>query len=591
MGVIDDIVSFITGVIDDWADSFYRDSFGNSGTLTRGAQKRVFESENPRQQFQKEVQEGNTRNLGSKEPDRIADLLGELPESLEQAIVNEFDPEQVRDLSQVNEEITNAEGAAVAETAGAIGTMVAIEALSAGQIDTHGAAISQVLGFLALEDLLGLELQAVVEEGVMPSLEAQTGKQYRTQFVNLNDAVEYALRQKESDTDWLHASGAGGDTTEVVGSNEPVNPENLLEEWGIRDDQLRLLELTAMSVPEPEELFEELPQYGVVPSDEAVEKVLNLSGFPEQLKDEFLRLNSNIPRSADLWEQRTTSGDLVKELDTLVLDGELTPEAAMALLPDELDESRPALRERWRLMTGLPSSSPTRSQVESSFNWGLIGREEFEARLADVDVSPEKYPDIVDEIVLDAAGGDMQKALAFGLMDEQTYSDRLASAGMSDEAIAELAAGASDTKLARRLLSEKAPAGGRPVGSISGIGESRAAGLVAVGIETIADLAAADIQTVSDGAQVSNTEATKFINQARARMDQDPLSAPVTDEEGPRIEDLSTVNDAEASLLRQEGFDDVAAVADADPSVVAEILSIREQTAREIVAQATELTS
>lgn len=523
----------------------------------------------------------------------VDDLAGFLVDTVEEFVL--ADLTQAGELTPDNVEGVNdaAEGNAVLALTSVIALAGFIETISAGQIDETTGQITQALAGLGIDDVTGAELTARYQEGVLPALEAKMAKEHVPQFVALQDAHEFALRQKESDTGYLHGSTAPEETVDKVGSVDPVNPENLLEEWGIRPDQLPILEEVGMNIPEIEELVESPVQFGVVPTEQETNDVIDRSGLPESTKDLFRRTMQQAPRSADLWEQRTTGDELVTQLDELVMAGEISPADAVGFLPGELEEAYPALEDRWELLAAVPEKAPTRSQIEASFTAGLTDLATFQQRLARVDIDPGEYPDVVDEVILGDIDGGLQEAFAVGRITEGQYGDLMDRVNLPAEAQETLISGGDLSDVTEKRLTDQADPASQPVASIPGVGSSRAAGLRAVGIETVADLAGADVAVVTEAAQVSVIQAVTFINTARTRTGQDPLQPPQEAREavGFQLEDLATINDAEAALLRQEGLADIQAVAESTPEELAFILGIGEQTAREIIAQATQETS
>jgi hypothetical protein len=359
-----------------------------------------------------------------------------------------------------------------------------------------------------------MELDARVEEGVMPALQARMSKEHRAKFVSLQDAVEYALRNKESDEGWLQGETAPQDTVEKVGSDEPINPSNLVEEWGIRDDQLDILERVSLDAPEIEELVESPVQFGVVPSPEETEKVLQISGLPEDAKNLFRRTIEAAPDAADLWEQRTRTGDLVGELDSLVRDGTLSPDEAMSLLPETLDDARPALRDRFELLAAVPAGTPSQTDFETAWGFGFIDTQTLEDQLDASEYPTDRFPAVVNGLIIDEIDGDLQEALGLGLIDEGTYGQLMDRLGLDAETQQALIAGEDLSDVADPRLEQAGAAEARPVAAIPGIGQSRSTALQAVGIETLADLAAADVGNVAEAAQVSPETAQGFIDLA-----------------------------------------------------------------------------
>jgi hypothetical protein len=437
-----------------------------------------------------------------------------LVEFIEEVILSDLEDEGELTPESALRAANQTEGAAVGVIFALAAAGTALEAISLGQIDEHQEYITQALAGLGVDDVTGMELDARVEEGVMPALQARMSKEHRAKFVSLQDAVEYALRNKETDEGWLQGETAPQDTVDKVGSDEPINPSNLVEEWGIRDDQLEILERVSLDAPEIEELVESPVQFGVVPSPDETEKVLQISGLPEEAKDLFRRTIEAAPDAADLWEQRTRTGDLVGELDSLVRDGTLSPDEAMSLLPDTLDEARPALRDRFELLAAVPAGTPSQTDFETAWGFGFIDTQTLEDQLDRSEFPTDRFPAVVNGLIADEIDGDLQQAFGLGLISPGRYGELMDRLGLDSETQQALVAGQDLSDVADRRLKQAGAPEARPVAAIPGIGESRATALQAVGIETLADLAAASVDDVAQAAQVSPETAREFIQVA-----------------------------------------------------------------------------
>jgi hypothetical protein len=448
----------------------------------------------------------------------VENIFGGTFNSFEDAILDELEGEDLTDLTEIEDNINDAEGVAIGEALGVISGTLAIELLGGTQMESHQMELSQIMSFLALEDLLGIRSQVVAEQAVLPSLEAQVGKQNRTQFVDLPDAVEYALRNKESDTGWLQASTAPQDTVDTIGSNNQLSQENLLEEWGVRDDQLEILERVSLNAPEFEEILETPLQLGVPPTEEAIDEAIQLSGLPDSIAELFREAAANAEQSADMWEQKTVTDELVGEYDTLARDGEISPGDAVADMPEQVDPALASLENRWNLLADVPRGSPTRSMMEGSFASGYTDLETLRDRLERLEYDVGSYEDVLKKQVLDELDGDLQQAVALGQLSEAQYTDYAEFAGLDDETVELLLQGQSLSDIKTSRLAEQADPSSRTVGTLVGIGESRARALAGVGIETVADLAGADVETVAETAQVSPETAQQFIDQAQQRI-------------------------------------------------------------------------
>ena len=445
----------------------------------------------------------------------VTRFLSDVVESVETDLTQEFRGDGYLTPDGIEDRINAAEADAVSYALANITASLGIELAGLTQLESHQFGLSQITSFLALEDIVGKELAMYTEKGVNPALEAKVAKETRSEFVSLQDAVEYGLRKKPADQGYLRAGGAADAAVDKIGSTNPVNAENLLEEWGIRDDQLPILEEVSIAALEPEELIEEPVQFGVIPPRDVVQDELDRSGIAEGTKDLYMEVVDAMPRSADLWEQRTTTEALIGEIDTLVDDGELTPAQARLQLPDEADEAADALEDRWEGLDDLPNKAPTRSQLETWFGWGLINRNSLVAGLRNVDVDPEEYPAVVGENILDEIDGDLRTALGVGLIDENYYSRLARTVGLDQDAIRQLLGGQDLDDIGKERASEEIPLAERPTTAVIDVGTSRSAALSGAGIDNIGDLAAADVGTVADAAALTETAAETLISRAQ----------------------------------------------------------------------------
>lgn len=443
--------------------------------------------------------------------DEVAAALVDL---VEEAVLSNLEDTGEITPENVEETADQTEGAAVAVLAGLGLAGSAVEAASLGQIDQQQEYITQALAGLGVNDVTGTELEARLQEGIKPAQEARAAKEHRAQFVNLQDAVELALRNKQADQGYLTPENAPPRVQQLIGSNDPVNPNNLVEEWGLRDDQLPILEEVALESMEFEELIETPAELGLVVPEDVLELVLDLAGYPEELKDFLRQVPDEIPRSNRAWEERTAVEPLVAELEPLVRRGEVSPAAARELLPEEVDVAAGALEDRFENLQEVPTPPPNRSQVESSFSRGYSDLETLLERLDRLEYDTERYSGVWKAAVLDQLDGDLQEALALGLVSTNEFTNLCQEVGLDQAATNALLRGETLSDITKRRLQEDQDQGAAPVGAIQGIGEARATSLQTIGVETVEDLAAADPEEVADVAQVSPETARDFIDLA-----------------------------------------------------------------------------
>jgi len=426
----------------------------------------------------------------------VTAFLGDVTEQIETDLTEEFRQGDYIEPDGVEDRVNAAEADAVSYAIGNIVSSLVIELAGLTQLESHQFGLAQITSFLALEDLVGSELAMYMEKGVNPALEARVARETRSEYASLQDAIEQQLRNKEDDEGWLTGIGT----------------------YGIRPDNVPILEEVAIGEIEPEELIEEPVQFGVIPDRSTVEAELDRAGLAEDAKDLYLEVVDAMPRSADLWEQRTATEPVVSELDKLVNDGEVSPAEASNYVPAEAEDASQALQDRWRNVEQLPNEAPTRSQLESWFGWGLINRRSLYEGLERTDVDPEKYPAIMGENILSELDGDLRTALGLGLIDENYFSSLAKSVGLEQDVVRDVMAGDDLDDIAIEKASEDIPLSERPTTAVIDIGTSRAAALSGEDIETVGDLAQADVQVVAEAAAFTDESARTIISRAQSMV-------------------------------------------------------------------------
>jgi len=369
----------------------------------------------------------------------------------------------------------------------------AVEAASLGQVDKQTEYITQALAGLGVADVTGLELEARISEGIKPALEAKVNSEHRAKFADLQDVVEADLRTKDSDSDYIRD----------------------ISTYGIRPDQLDILEEVALNAMEFEELIETPAELGLVVPDSVLNAELDRSGYSEATKDFLRQVNTEIDRSNRVWQEKTAVDPVVSRLDQLVESGELSPAEATALLPAGADTARAALNDRYNNIQGLSQGKPTRSQLEGSFARGYSDLDELRERLEAAEYDADTYDGVVKATVLDELDGDLQEAVALGLVSENTFSNLCGFVGLDEDATQALLSGQSFSDITTRRLQEQQSADELPTSAVQGIGEGRAQALSFEDIDTLADLAAAAVETVADATNVSEQTAEGWISVAQ----------------------------------------------------------------------------
>lgn len=426
----------------------------------------------------------------------ITDFLGEVTETIESDLTDEISKGDYLKPDNVEGRVNAAESDAISYAVGNILSSLAIELAGLTQLESHQFGLAQITSFLALEDLVGSELEMYMEKGAKPALEAKVARETRSEFASLQDAIEQQLRNKNQDERWLTNIGT----------------------YGIRPDNVPILEEVAIGEIEPEELIEEPVQFGVIPERETVKAELDRAGLAEDAKDLYLEVVDAMPRSADLWEQRTATEPVVSELDKLVSDGEVTPSEAANYVPPEAEDATQALNDRWQNIDNLPNKAPTRSQLESWFGRGLINRSTLFEGLERTDVDPNEYPAVMGDAILSELDGDLRTALGLGLIDENYFSSLAKSVGLEQDVVRDVMAGDDLDDIAIEKASEDIPLSDRPTTAVIDIGTSRAAALSGAGIDSVGDLARADVGTVAEAAAFSDEAAETIINRAESMV-------------------------------------------------------------------------
>jgi hypothetical protein len=456
--------------------------------------------------------------------DKLAQLLNDVDpasEGTEQIVevISEFVVADLQDAQDIKLEDVEAltedvEGNAVTSiiSLGLAGS--ALEASTLGQVDKQQEFLMQATSALALDDVTGTELRVRLEEGLLPAAQAKYGSEHRAKFADLQDAVEIALRNKTGDSGYLDGSELPDEVVKKLQSDDPVNPDNLIETYGIRDDQLTILEEAAIRSLEPEELIETPAEAGIVPDDGLLEEELDRAGISEGAKELFEETVQEIPKTTRVYEERIRAEELVNQLDELVAAEELTPDEAVGRLGFLREETRDELRTRFQDLRDLPSGPPTRSQVESGFQNGLIGIDRFTSLLETVDVDPAEHPYVVQEAILSELDGDLRQAVGLGLLGQGAYTELAQTAGLDGEDISRLLEGDDLDDIAEDNLQGQVAAGTLDVDTVSGIGEVRSTLLEEAGIGTVGALANASPSRVATVANVSEDTAADFISSA-----------------------------------------------------------------------------
>jgi hypothetical protein len=444
----------------------------------------------------------------------LDELSGNLVDVVEEFIIADLEDQGEITPGDVESLVDNVEGSAVGILLALGFSGTAIESASLGQVDQQQEYLMQLVTALQLDQVSGTELQARFNEGVEPALTAKVTAEHRAKFVDLQDAVEYALRNKQADNDYLSGSELPDDIASDLRPDEPVTEDNLIEQYGIRDDQLHILEEVAIREMEPEELLETPTEAGVFVDPELLQEEMDRTGVSEQVKDVFTRTAERLPRTTRAYEERPVAEAGVAQLDQLVSAGEVSPDQAIEILPDLNEKTIEELRARFELISGLPNGSPTRSQVEGGFTTGLIGLQRFTDLVDQVDVDPEAHPYVLQKAILSELDGDLRRAVGLGLIDEGQYVEYAEVVGLEQSIIDRLLQGEDLGDIADSRLAQRQQQGNLSVDTISGIGESRRQTLEVVGLDTVSAVADSSPDEITSVLDVAESTAEGFISRA-----------------------------------------------------------------------------
>jgi hypothetical protein len=436
--------------------------------------------------------------VSEETPEALLQVLGELPEESQELILEPLKPANVERGRNLREQLQESEGAAVGQAGTVLGATLGLESATGGQLESQQFIVSQFLTFLALEDVLGKELEVSVAEGVQPLLEQEINSEYRSKQADLADVVEKQLREKDSDSDYLSGLGT----------------------YGVKPEDVSTLEAAAISEIEPEELIETPAEAGVLVDEETLDEELDRAGISEGAKDVFRETVEQLPRTTRLFEEQTTAEELVRLLDQQVQSGETTPAEATQALPDDVAQARDALRDRFDLLESNARDPPTDADTLGHLSRGIIGLQTAADELSGPGRTDSEVTRLLIEEVLSELDGDLRTALGLGQIDEAAFTELASVAGLDQAAVDSLLGGEDLDDIALRRLQDSSDPTGQSVEAILGIGPARGSALSAQGIETVGDLAQADPERVAELAQVTVDTARGFVEAARSRTQQ-----------------------------------------------------------------------
>jgi hypothetical protein len=405
--------------------------------------------------------------------------------------VGEVDPENVEVLTD------QVEGASVAALLGLGFAGTAIESSSLGQVDQQQEYLMQLVTALQLDDITGIELDAIGGEVIGPALKEKVREEHPAKKPAFEDAIEMWSRRKIDEAEALDQARKAGQRS---GFDDYWRE---LKETPIRGNVAR--QLAREGVEKPEGFREELERSGV--SDRMVE------AFAE-MYDKSLETGQNLRRNEF---KREVLSVILQRVQT----GEISVDEAIGLLED-LDAPEPfkeSAREVLPVVRDLPSETPRSSDIETAFTTGLIGLQSFVDREAQVGVDVREHPYVLQEAILSELDDDLRTAAGLGLITEGQYLEYVDVAGLDRGVGRRLLRGDGLDEIADERLTQAADAGTLPVDTVEGIGSARRSALEAGGIESVAQLAAADPAKITSVADVGESTAQTFVERAQVLVE------------------------------------------------------------------------
>jgi hypothetical protein len=472
--------------------------------------------------------------------DAIESLVGELPEESQELILEGVNPERIEAGEDPREALQEAEGAATSQAITAIAAVVGLEAAGLGQLDNQELIVTELLSFVALEDVLGTEIEATFQEGVNPALKQQVHSEYRSKQADFKDFTEAAVRSK--------GFGTGPEPTE---GDIPEGLQDLLPEedldylpdpdtYGTIPEQTSLYELVGLEAREPEELIEEPVQYGLHVPRRAIEATTNLAGMPKLEKEVFKSIPDKTPKTENIIQEYIRLTEVNFRLREAVQNGGLSPGVARQIIQPELDdlitnavpedllreEDRTAeevaeeagdeLERNFQLLSSIPEDPPSVSQLQAYLEKGIIDTSAYIALYDRFGYRTAERDRSLREAVIDKGADAVVNQRRLGRIENDA------------EAFLQLALIGFDRQQSQALLSgtdpenvqeqEEASARAQAIESLStvpNIGETRASQLFRAGVENIAQLAEEDQTTVGQATDLNAQQARDVIDAAQ----------------------------------------------------------------------------
>lgn len=469
--------------------------------------------------------------------DGFTDIIEELILATPQ-VVGQITPENVE---QVQDDV---ETNAVTVSLAGVAANLLVEVSGLTQVESHQFVVSQIVSAVALDGIIGREVQARVEEGIDPALKQKVHAEHRSKQADFIDFTEANVRTKRFGG---KVEPRTGDIPQ--GMVDLLHPDDLgymadPDTYGTIPDQTPLYELDALEVSEPEEIIEEPIQYGIPVPKRPVEQITELSGRPEDVKAIYREVIEQLPKSENLIRDYIRLTEFTFELRQALRDGRADPQAALKVVEPELrdlisnalpadryrEEDRTAeetvdqlageLGRNFALIDSLPDELPSDGDLQAWFEKGVIDSKRFERLYKRFGPQDQYFEEYLRESAVDQGPESVQRQF---LLDRITASEarlRLGLIGFTSGEAAEILSGTPPESILTNRQENVSEAVGVPLAALPEIGDQRASLLRSVGIQTVADVANASVETLTANTTMSDDEAQTAINAAQQVVQQ-----------------------------------------------------------------------
>jgi len=465
-----------------------------------------------------------------------ADILVDL---LEEFILVPIEEQGELEPDEIEDALDELEGNAAAVLLGVVGLTILIEISSGGFIDEVPAEVFAAVSSLGFDEVTGRELDARLQEGIDPALKQKVHRESRSKQADFQDFTEANLRLKGVDGRIETRGGEIPAEVEALFDDRDLDHLPDLDTYGTIPAQRPLYDLTSLAHLEPEEILEEAPQKGIVPSAPAMDQAMLLSGLPEDVKEVFRDSREQVPQTEGLVQESLLVGDVLFSVDQKVIDGALTPDQATKFMEPSIrlfvrvsdaagepiseditteeaqQEVLDNLRQRFRLLASLPNDPPTQSDVDRYYRQGIISAERYQRLNERFGFEPEFFNLKLVSNSIRAGAEDIRRQNRLGRLSDSQARFRLGLIGFSAEQTAQVLAGGQPDEILAQDAAQPGSPGGAGAAILPGIGDQRSALLSQVGLGTVSDIANSSVEDLTAVTSLSNESARRAIQVAQ----------------------------------------------------------------------------